>query len=598
MRADTNSARNRTLRRHRPFISLFAIAIISALLVSGVPTAQSQTPIPLASPTLKPELLRPTITVGPSETAVTTEAVRLDGRKLFTIAVPTVPDPAKPDPGALPIQKRVDSIETVLQEVADSNLAPADLSVAAQVDAKSGQPVISLNDRYLMTVTSLDAQLQGQTPDRWAEELTRLIREALLRAKQERESNYIIRQACLAGALALLIAALSLLLGRMQRRLRQQREQKLIEAAEIAIADPTDPTLPASAQIDAMQSHLQARQKRNLKDAQRRLLQLAQVILWAGGLYLILGLFYRTRWLQYIIFSTPLKVLSIVLLTYVAIRISDVVIDRFFSATIVEEFISPETSRRLTLRISTFSRVLRSVVGVICSLVALLAILSTIGVNLGPVLAGAGILGFAISLASQNVLKDMINGLLILSEDQYAVGDVVQIGQASGFVEHMDLRITQLRNAEGRLITIPNGSISVVENLSKDWSRVDTTITIAYDADVDRALELIHQVGTAMSKDSHWQSRIPEPPEVLGVEEFSNAGVKIRVWIKTAPLEQWRVAREFRRRLKLALDENGISIGVPQQSFWFRSTNPPFEKLLEGEMEIEPNEAPNQRSGL
>jgi small conductance mechanosensitive channel len=123
------------------------------------------------------------------------------------------------------------------------------------------------------------------------------------------------------------------------------------------------------------------------------------------------------------------------------------------------------------------------------------------------------------------------------------------------------------------LITIPNSSITVVENLSKDWSRVDLAITIAYDANVDRAITVVKQVGEDMTSDLIWKDKIPEPPDVLGVDEIGNNGITLRVWIKTLPLQQWNVAREFRRRLKRSLDDEGIAIGLPQQSLWFRNSS-------------------------
>jgi small conductance mechanosensitive channel len=112
----------------------------------------------------------------------------------------------------------------------------------------------------------------------------------------------------------------------------------------------------------------------------------------------------------------------------------------------------------------------------------------------------------------------------------------------------------------------------VVENLSKDWSRVDLAITIAYDANVDRAITVVKQVGEDMTSDPAWKDKIPEPPDVLGVDEIGNNGITLRVWIKTLPLQQWNVAREFRRRLKRSLDDEGIAIGLPQQSLWFRNS--------------------------
>jgi small conductance mechanosensitive channel len=201
---------------------------------------------------------------------------------------------------------------------------------------------------------------------------------------------------------------------------------------------------------------------------------------------------------------------------------------------------------------------------------AVLLILSVLGIEILPLLAGAGIVGLAISLASQNLIKDVINGFLILLEDQYAVGDVIQVGSVSGLVEYMNLRITQLRTAEGRLVTIPNSEIVIVENLSKDWSRVDLAIAIASNADVNRAIQVIQAVGDALSRDPLWQNEVVEPPEVLGIDELSSNGVTIRVWIKTQPLQQWKVGREFRKRLKIALDESAIEIAVPQQTLSLR----------------------------
>lgn len=527
--------------------------------------------------------LNPVLTPTSSSTAdLVTADVQLDGRKLFAIAGPTVRNQTSQNTEAPPLKERIEKIETTLHRIANSSFNPKTLQVRLDIDPKSSLPVISVNDSYLMTVTTLDAQLQGQDPERRATELTQTLKEALLSARQERQPDALARQTLLAGQILLSMGVASLVISLAQRRLKFQAEQIKARMAAVPEVPPNlEPGLPPPA-MTAVQEQMNQRQRRNANDVQRRLLQAMQVGIWAIGSFVILGLYPYSRWLQSLVFSGPLRVLGIVLLTYVAIRVSDVLIDRLFSTGITEQFISPDTSQRLALRVSTFSRVLRSVVGFLCIGAGVLSVLSVIGVELGPVLAGAGILGLAISFASQNLIKDVINGLLILAEDQYAVGDVIQVGKATGFVESMNLRITQLRNAEGRLITIPNSSITVVENLSKDWSRVDLAITIAYDADADQAINVIRQVGDAMSRDLEWQSKIPEPPEVLGIDEIGNAGITIRIWIKTLPLQQWSVAREFRRRLKLALDEQGISIGVPQQSLWFHGATT-VDKVLDEE---------------
>ena len=176
-----------------------------------------------------------------------------------------------------------------------------------------------------------------------------------------------------------------------------------------------------------------------------------------------------------------------------------------------------------------------------------------------------GFLSFALSLASQDLLKDLISGVLILWEDQYAVGDVIFIGEQAGLVEKITLRVTQLRNLDGELITVPNGSIGTVRNLSSEWSQVNYAVEVSYDANVDHVLEVIEETAQQLYQDSQWQEMILEAPEVLGVENISHSGILIRLLIKTQPLQQWQVGRELRRRLKNAFDDQEIKIGIPQQ---------------------------------
>ncbi|NDJ18134.1 mechanosensitive ion channel family protein [Myxacorys almedinensis] len=495
-----------------------------------------------------------------ADASVQTGVVRLDGRPLLTIASPVARDGAQSDTTTL-LNVRIQGIEATLNRIATHDLNEAELSVTSSIDSSSSLPILSVNTQYLMTVTTLDAQLQGQEPSAYAEELTQIIRAALLRSRQERQPEFLGRQVLVALGILAGMAAASRILAYVQRRLKEQRDR--IEA-EMPTVSPTQ-DLPPHQVHWLVQQQMIKRQQRNFKDVQRRLLKLGHVAIWSGGGFALLGLFPYTRWLQPIVLSTPLKVGAIVLLTYVLMRVSDIFIDRLFQVLEKGEFLSSEDSQRFSLRLSTFSRVAKSLAVIILFSISILAILSSIGIEIIPLLAGAGIVGLGISLASQSLIKDIINGFLILLEDQYAVGDVIQVGQVSGLVESLNLRITQLRNAEGRLITIPNSTITVVENLSKDWSRVDLAIILSSSTSLDRALPLIQAVGDNLRRDQVWQEKIIEPPEVLGVDDLSSTGVTIRVWIKTQPLEQWNVGREFRRRLKLTLDAEGIEIGVPQQ---------------------------------
>jgi small conductance mechanosensitive channel len=257
----------------------------------------------------------------------------------------------------------------------------------------------------------------------------------------------------------------------------------------------------------------------------------------------------------------------------VAIRLSRIAINRFFAVLENRNVQLAGTSeQRRTLRFSTFSNVLKNLSSGLMIGVGILVSLSAIGINIAPLLAGAGILGLGISLGSQNLIKDTINGFFVLLEDQYAVGDVIVVGDVGGMVENMNLRITQLRNGEGRLITIPNGAITVVQNLSKEWARVDLTFDISYQSDVEPALALIQEVMDEIYNDVEWREKIIAPPEVLGIDRMDHAGMMIRVWIRVKPLQHWSVGRECRRRLKPRLDAAGISIGIPQQTLMFNNS--------------------------
>ncbi len=224
--------------------------------------------------------------------------------------------------------------------------------------------------------------------------------------------------------------------------------------------------------------------------------------------------------------------------------------------------------QRRTLRIGTALTVLGGLKTTVVYGVALGLVIGSFGIPIGSVIAIGGLVAFALSLGAQSLVRDLINGAFILWEDQFGIGDVVVIGSVSGAVENMNLRITQLRNGEGRLITIPNSAISIVENLTRTWSRVDFTIDVDAQAQGAEALGLLRRVVAEFYQDPAWQEKILEPPEVLGIDLISHSGLTIRVWLKTQPGQQWAVGREFRVRVLTALQNSGISIGRPQHQVW------------------------------
>jgi small conductance mechanosensitive channel len=176
----------------------------------------------------------------------------------------------------------------------------------------------------------------------------------------------------------------------------------------------------------------------------------------------------------------------------------------------------------------------------------------------------------AIGFLTRNLLEDILNGALILCTDRFAIGDVITVGDKGGLVEDMNLHVTSLRGTDGQLTTIPNRRIDVVDNVTQRWSRVDFTVRVAAAADPRQALAVVEAEAQRFWQEPEWQELLMAPPDLLGIDEISHAGTLIRVWIATRPLKQWLVGRQFRLRIKLALEAAGIELGMPQQRISLR----------------------------
>lgn len=217
----------------------------------------------------------------------------------------------------------------------------------------------------------------------------------------------------------------------------------------------------------------------------------------------------------------------------------------------------------------TIAQLLRSVGRVVVYSVAILLTLN-IFINIAPLLAGAGILGLAVSFGAQSLVKDILSGFFFLVENQFAIGDVVDAAGKSGVVERITLRVVMLRDLEGAIHIIPNGEIKVVTNKTRGWSRSVIDVGVTYATDIDRALAVVRSEAERFSTDTVWKVRLDGPPEVWGVESLGENGVVIRTVIRTNPGSQWDAAREFRRRLKNRLDAEGIEIAFPQRTLHLR----------------------------
>lgn len=232
---------------------------------------------------------------------------------------------------------------------------------------------------------------------------------------------------------------------------------------------------------------------------------------------------------------------------------------------------TPLLTERRRQRTQTIGSVLKSITSVVVFTVATAMVLGELGFNLGPVLASAGIVGVALGFGAQNLVKDYLNGMFMILEDQYGVGDAIDAGEASGIVEAVGLRTTRLRSVDGTVWHIRNGEILRIGNMSQGWSRALLDVSVAYDTDTDQATRVIKEVADGVWQDEELGKVVLEEPEVWGVENLGVDGMAIRLVVKTAPLEQWVVARELRRRIKAAFAENGIEIPFPQRSIWLRT---------------------------
>ena len=484
--------------------------------------------------------------------SVISACVRLDGRCIFELS-----------DQKSSLAQRIQYTEERLANIQKIYLQRdnSDLKVFHQADNNQQNIYVKVGEQEfpLLTLNNRDSSIRGVNLEHHAQQIADKIEDGLARVKQERQGLFLFKQSKIAVSILLVMILSSWLILTRLKRLRLAKAN-----------------LVPNIDTESLVTNLEHRKKLNLQEVQYRLLQLTQMAVWLGGSLLILGLFPQSRlWQIWVItlLRIPLRLLIVISVSYILIRLSYAAIARINTAISNNTFANsyvflPDTTRRLQVRVNTFSRLFRGIVTFFWIGIGVFVALSILGLNITPFLAGAGVLGLAFSFASQNLIKDTINGLLIIFEDQYAVGDVVTIGEVGGMVENLSLRITQLRDGEGRLITIPNSEITLVANHSNGWSRSDLKIPFAYQTDVEQAIELIEKVANQIYQDCDCRKKILEPPEILGVEEFAERGYIVRLWFKTEPLKQWEVSREFRRRIKNAFEEAGIPLPVPQQQIW------------------------------
>ncbi len=259
-----------------------------------------------------------------------------------------------------------------------------------------------------------------------------------------------------------------------------------------------------------------------------------------------------------------LRILIILIVAYLAIFLLRRLTKRLEKWLTVQEEDTFRTRERQQ-RARTIRRILDGTVLFLVVVVGGAMILVELGAEIGPLLAGAGVVGIAVSLGAQSLVKDILAGLFILIEDQFAIGDSISVAGASGVVERMTLRSTTLRDLEGTVHIVPNGEMRVVSNKTKEWSRVMLRVGVAYDTELDRAMEVLRQLGQDLMADEAWKDKLLEEPTVAGVDDLRDSDIALLFMAKTGPGEQWAVAREARKRIVEAFAREGIDMPYPTQ---------------------------------
>jgi len=513
----------------------------------------------------------------------------LDGKELFEVTSPTILNRDKIPDGLLPVEVRAAAVNERLWRAFYRTYSAKQTPIVT-IATLNNRPIVQISDDQsshpirLVTVTEPDADFNGKTLDELAQAWQRILQDEIARFKQLTTPE-VVRQRlgqALQILLGLLIASAVIWLLRRLLTRRQNTLEKIAASTDGAPLTNADAKKAPSETIAGEET-----EAREIADVRSQFLAILQhqlsvkrrldidrffqwalfwifILMWYVGIARIISIIpLLMRWSIYI-WATPLALIGIWFGISLAIRISRSLIDRLLHSWKVNPLTPLAEAQRIALRSTTIAEALKGFATFVLVVIGILWTLSLFNVPTSSILAGGAIIGLAISFGSQSLIKDLVNGCLILLEDQFAVGDVIKIGEKSGLVENLNLRVTQLRNGEGQLITIPNSNITDVSNLTRLWSRVDFSIVVDYDNDPKQVLDVLRQVSQQMYREPEWHDRLLELPEVLGIDDLSHTGMLVRVWLKTAPMQQWSVGREFRLRVRQAFETNDIAIGKPQ----------------------------------
>ncbi len=269
-------------------------------------------------------------------------------------------------------------------------------------------------------------------------------------------------------------------------------------------------------------------------------------------------------------FSTGLKIIGILVAAVVADKVGRFFIDKSVRELVKPDMAVPDYKEAERKREDTLIKIFNNILRITILIVIVLTILPQLGIDITGLLAGAGIVGIALGLGARSLIQDFLAGIFIILENVYRIGDVVCLDGTCGAVENITLRKTVLRDLDGVEHHISNGSIKKASNLSKDFARVNLNVSVAYNSDLEKVIEVVNKVGNELAQDAQWKDDILKPPQFLRVDDFADSAIIIKIVGDTKPLKQWAVAGELRKRLKIAFDKENIEIPFPQIVVWPR----------------------------
>jgi small-conductance mechanosensitive channel len=280
--------------------------------------------------------------------------------------------------------------------------------------------------------------------------------------------------------------------------------------------------------------------------------------------------------------QTALHIALIVIAAAIGVKVLRIALDQLTALLIRAGELTDGVSRTDARRVTTLIGVLRTIAVVLIWFVAVVTAFSHIGINIAPILASAGIVGLAVGFGAQHLVRDLVSGFFMILENQVRVGDVAEINGTGGLVESISFRTIALRDLEGVVHVFPNGSINTLANRTKEWSAYVIDVGVSYKEDTDQVIEIMTRVADEIQKEPRYGSAMLQPIEIFGVDQFADSAVSIKARLKTLPLEQWNVGREYRRRLKKAFDAASIEIPFPHRTLYMAEASRPFQVAVKG----------------